>query len=133
VLDGLTGAVAFTVSIDSLSTDVTCTDTKTTPAVNGRLIAVRVRVTTGSDLSAVGGHPAIRSSDFRFLAPDGGTLVAAGTPSADTCLPDTETFPAGPLSPGKELTGTVVLDVPATAGTIAFTPAFLTRGAEWAY
>lgn len=127
-----TGAVAFAVAVDSVAADPVCADPASAPAVNGRLIAVQVRVTTGSDLSAVGGEPAIRASAFRFVAPDGVTLVGAGTPSAESCLLDTA-FPSRQLGRDQELTGTVVLDVPATTGTLVFRPRFLTAGAEWAY
>jgi len=133
VFDNATGAVAFAVAVDSVSTDVACTNPKSAPAENGRFIAVQVRVTTGSDLSAVGGEPGVRSAGFRFLAKDGVTLVGAGTPSADSCLRDGESFPSRPLGPDQELTGTIVLDVPESAGTIVFRPKYLTAGAEWAY
>jgi hypothetical protein len=133
VFDKATGAVAFAVAVDSVSTDVACTHPKSAPAENGRFIAVQVRVTTGSDLSAVGGEPGVRSAGFRFLAKDGVTLVPAGTKSADSCLRDSESFPSRPLSRDQELTGTIVLDVPKSAGTIVFRPKYLTAGGEWAY
>jgi hypothetical protein len=132
VVDGMTGAVVFAVTIESVSPDLACTEPASTPPANGHLIAVQVRVTTGSNLSAVGGAPTVRASDFRFLGPDG-VLTKAGTPSADSCLPDATSFPTGPLAAGQKLTGTVVLDVPATTGTIVFTPAYLTVGGEWTY
>jgi hypothetical protein len=112
-----------------MATDLACP----VPAVNGHLVAVTLRVTTGADLSAVGGDPAIRASDFSFLAEDGITFTDPASPSADSCLPDAESFPAGPLTADQELTGVVVLDVPATTGTLVFTPGFLGTGAEWAY
>jgi hypothetical protein len=133
VVDAATGAVAFAVAVEGVSPDVTCTDPASPPAENGHLIAVRVRVTTGTDLSAVGGDPVVRAADFHLLGPDGVPLPAAGTPSAESCLPDAEAFPSGPVTAGQELTGTVVLDVPATTGTVVFAPDFLTVGAEWAY
>ena len=112
-----------------MATDLDCP----VPAANGHLVAVTVRVTTGPDLSAVGGAPAIRASDFSFLAEDGITFTDPASPSADACLPDAEPFPAGPLTADQELSGVVVLDVPATTGTLVFSPGFLDTGAEWAY
>jgi hypothetical protein len=136
VVDDMTGAVVFAVTIQSVSPVVACTDPASTPTTDGHLIAVQVRVTTGSNLSAVGGSPTVRAPDFRLLGPDGVTLTQAGTPSADSCLPDAESFPTGPLAAGQQLSGTVVLDVPgttATTGTIVFAPDFLTIGGEWAF
>ena len=75
----------------------------------------------------------VRAADFRLLGPDGVPAAEADTPSAGSCLPDAESLPSGPLTTGQELTGTVVLDVPAATGTIVFAPDFLTVGAEWAY
>ena len=59
--------------------------------------------------------------------------MATTTASADSCLRTAESLPAGPLAPGQEIAGTVVLDVTTTTGTIVLAPDFLTVGAEWAY
>jgi hypothetical protein len=128
-----TGTAAFTTVVDSVATDVVCTAPDGVPAVNGHLIALQVRVTTGADLSVLGLEPALLASDFRVLAADGVTLTDAATPSADSCLPDETSLPAGPLTPDQELAGTVVLEVAATTGTIVFAPGFLSTGAEWTY
>ena len=132
VFDDVTGAVALAVAVDDVSFDVACSDPASTPATNGHLMAVQVRIATGSDLSAVGGEPVVRAADFRFLGADG-VPSAADTPSAGSCLPGAESLPPGPVAAGQELTGTVVLDVPATTGTIVFAPDYLAAGAEWAY
>jgi hypothetical protein len=133
VFDGGTGAIAFAVAVEGVSPDVACADPASPPAENGHLIAVQVRVTTGADLAAIGGPPVVRAADFRFLGPDGVPLAAAGTPGAVACLPDAVPLPPGPVTAGQELTATVVLDVPATTGTVVFAPDFLAAGAEWAY
>jgi hypothetical protein len=133
VFDGVTGAAAFAIAIGGVAPDPVCTAPESAPAVNGHLVAVRVRVVTGADLSAVGDAPAIRATDFRYLADGSGTPVEAATASAASCLAAGESFPAGPLGPGREVTGVVVLDVPAITGTLVYAPGFLSLGAEWAY
>jgi hypothetical protein len=133
VSDDATGAAAFAIAVDGVAPDLACTEPGSVPAVNGHLIAVRVRAITGADLSAAGGAPAIRATDFRFLADGSGTPVEAATPSAGSCLAAGESFPTGPLGPGREVTGVVVLDVPAITGRLVFAPGFLSPGAEWAY
>ena len=133
MFDGATGTPAFAIAVERVALDVVCTEPGSTPAANGQLIAVRVHVTTGPGLSALGGEPAVRPGRFRFLAADGSTLTEVGTPGADACLPNREEFPAGPLAPGEELTGVVVLDVPAKAGTLVFSPGFLPVGGEWEF
>lgn len=133
VFDGETGAVALAIAVDSVDADVLCTGPAHPAPTNGDLVAVLVRVTTGPDLSAVGGEPTVRAADFQFLAPDGGTLVGAGTPSAAGCVPEADRFPADPMTAGQVLSGVVVLDVPATTGTLVFAPDFLPVGAEWHY
>jgi hypothetical protein len=129
LFDDVSGAAALAVAVDGVATDLTCS----APAVNGHLVAVTVRATTGADLAAVGGAPAIRATAFRFLAEDGARFTELATPSADSCLPAAKSFPAGPLAPGQELSGVVVLDLPPTAGRLVFSPAFLSVGAEWKY
>jgi hypothetical protein len=127
------GALVLTVAVDSVVADVTCAGPATLPAVNGHLIAVQVRVTTGSDLTSLGEAPAVRATDFSFVGEDGVTLIEAGTDSAASCVPDTSALSTDPLAPDQELAGTVVLDVPATTGTLVLAPDFLASGAEWAY
>jgi hypothetical protein len=133
VLDGETDAVAFAIAVDGVDADVACADPANPPPVNGSLVALLVRVTTGPDLSAVGGEPAVRAGDFRVVGPDGGAPLDAGTPSAASCVPEGDAFPVGPLTAGQERTGVVVLDVPTPTGTLVFAPDFLPVGAEWVY
>lgn len=133
MLDGATGVAAFAIAVESVAHDVACTDPASAPTGNGHLIAVRLLVTTGPDVTPVGGEPSVRPADFRVLGPDGTTLTAVGTPSVGTCLPGSEEFPAGPLAAGQETTGAVVLAVPATAGTLLFAPGYLPVGGEWEY
>ena len=132
VFDGA-GVAVFAVAVDSIEIDVVCTAPESTAPVNGHLIALQVRVTTGADLSVLGAAPALAAGDFRVLADDGVTLAEAVTPSADACMPDAGSLPVGPLAPTRELAGTVVLDVAATTGTIVFAPDFLTVAGEWTY
>jgi hypothetical protein len=131
--DNASGAAAFGITVTGVELEVTCTDPASVPPVNGFLIAVRVRATTGPDLAAVGGEPTVRAADFRFLAPEGTTLTEVATPGADACLSDAEEFPAGPLPAGQQTAGVVVLDVPETAGTLVLAPGFLSAGAEWEF
>ena len=133
VLDEATGSLVLAVGVDSVSAEVTCTGPDATPPVNGHLVAVHVSVTTGSDLTAVGGEPAFGAGAFSFLGADGVTLTGAATPSTESCLPDAGAFPAGPLGADQEFAGVVILDVPAIAGTLVLAPEFLPVGAEWTY
>jgi hypothetical protein len=133
VLDEGTGALVLAVGVDSVATEFTCTGPDATPPVNGHLIAVHVSATTGSDLGSVGGQPAFGPADFSFVGADGVTLTDAGTPSVESCVPDVDAFPAGPLGAGQEFAGVVVLDVPAVAGTLVLDTEFLSVGGEWTY
>ena len=117
----------------SVSTDLACTDPASTPAANGHLIAVQVQVTTGPDLSAVGGEPAIRAADFRFLGRTASPSPMPASPAPTPAFPTPSPSRPAPSPADQELTGIVVLDVPATTGTLVFSPDFLTVGAEWAY
>lgn len=132
VFDG-TGAAVFAIAVDAVDTEIACTVAETAPAVEGYVIALHVRVTTGPDLSSLGDDPAIGTSDFLALAADDVTLTGAAGPAAGSCPSDAGSLPMGPLTPNHQLAGTVVLAVGTATGTVVFAPDFMTVGAEWAY
>jgi hypothetical protein len=120
VADPAGGAEVFALVVEDVELDVPCDGVE----VTGRLIGVRLRVTTGADLTALGEAPALSAADFS---------AGDGPVAGPDCLADGEAFPAGPLAPGQTLTGALVLDVPATAGTISYRPAFLPGTARWEF
>ncbi|MCW2634938.1 MAG: hypothetical protein JWQ99_1305, partial [Blastococcus sp.] len=119
VPDKATGEVAFTIMVDAITADIACSAAGSSAAENGHLVGLHVTVTTGP--APVGGAtpPAIGPSDFELLGTD---APAADTASAAACMTDADSFPSGPLGPEQEVAGTIVLDVPDVAGTVAYRP-----------
>jgi hypothetical protein len=112
VLDETTGAIAFTIMVDAITPDVVCTADGSSAAENGHLVGVHLHVTTRD------AQPAIDPSDFEFFGSD----VDPDTASAGACMAEADSFPSGPLGSGQAVVGTIVLDVPDMAGTIAYRP-----------
>jgi hypothetical protein len=92
---------------------------------NGTFLGLSVRI------AAVAGA-SVDPADFELLNGDGSTSPLV-TSSALACLPDQAAALSGPLAAGAVVTGTVVLDSPATSGTLAFRPGAATAGATWSW
>ncbi|MGY1885660.1 hypothetical protein ACI799_10210 [Blastococcus sp. SYSU DS0753] len=127
VRDPATSDLVLTVTVEEVLPGVSCADAAVVPS-NGSLVAVRITVTTGADLSALGSERSVAAGDFRLVGDDG-TVVAGGSP-AGVCDTGAAPFPAAPLGPTQELTGTVVLDVPGLSGTVLYRPGWLAPGDE---
>lgn len=91
------------------------------PAENGSLIGVTLRVSTAPELGD--SYLSISGSDFSFIGSSGITVRELATMATYGCVDDRASlFPSGPLGPGQEFVGTVVLDVPEPAGVLMFYP-----------
>jgi hypothetical protein len=116
-----TGATAFSITVDRLVADATCTAPGHLPAQNGHLAGVHLRVTAG-DAPADGDEPVFHPADFQFLGAHGSSVRGVHTDSAAACFGEARDFPSVPLGPGQKADGTIVLDVPESTGTIAYRP-----------
>ncbi|MGY1836960.1 hypothetical protein ACI79P_17850 [Blastococcus sp. SYSU DS0510] len=116
------GGSALTVTVEHVLPGASCADSSVVAGI-GTLVAVRITVTTGADLAALGGERSVGPGDFRLVGDDGS--VATGGAPAGSCDTGAAAFPGGPLAPSAAVTGTVVLDVPARSGTVVFRPAWL--------
>jgi hypothetical protein len=117
-----TGAVAYSIVVDDVVPHVACTGEDSRSAKNGHLIGVDLRVTTGK-APANGERPVFGAADFQFLGRDATPVTGLDTRSAAACLENEDEFPAKPVGPGRDVAGTIVLDVPVSTGTIAYRPA----------
>ena len=128
VRDPSTGELVLTVMVEEVTADVTCTDPAVV-AVHGHLVELRLTVTTGADLSALGAERSVVPADFVHVADDG-TVTGDGTAAAG-CTTGSELFPGEPLAHRMQLTGAVVLDLPAVTGAVGYRPEWLTSWATW--
>ena len=130
VTDPATGTLIATVVVEEFVVDVACTAEGATAAENGHLVGLRVRMTTGAAM------PEDRTFDAASFTVADGTGTPAGpaaTAAAAACLPDRKAFPTGPLAPGTEHAGVVVLDVPVTTGTVTYRPDPAVAGGRWTF
>jgi hypothetical protein len=116
-----TGATAFSITVDSLVADATCTAPGKLPTQNGHLVGVGLRVTAG-DAPADGAMPVFHPADFQFLDAHGAPVRGVHTDSAAACFGAADDFPSVHLGPDQKATGTIVLDVPESTGTVAYRP-----------
>ena len=128
VRDPATGELVLTVTVEEITVDVTCADPAVV-AVNGHLVELRLTVTTGADVSAVGGERSVGPADFVHVAEDG--TVAGDVAAPPDCVTGNDPFPGAPLTAGQQLTGTVVLGLPATTGAVGYRPGWSTTGGVW--
>jgi len=103
---------------------------------NGNLVAVNLRFSTAPELaaSALGSYFTVSAYDFRFIGPDGITQSNLGTAASYGCLSQNQQFTQNPLGSGQQYVGSIVLDLPATNGTLVYAPSVIAEGGwEWQF
>jgi len=115
------GGTAYTIVVNRVVADVPCTAPAKVPPEHGHLVGVKLKVITGAD--PAGKPQSFAPTDFQFVGADGTPVTDVATKSAATCLKAADEFPTAPVGADQKVTGTVVLDVPATTGTLAYRPA----------
>jgi hypothetical protein len=114
------GKIAYTIVVNRVVADVPCTAGGSVPAEHGHFVGVKLRVITGAD--PAGKPQAFGPGDFGFVGADGTPVTDVATDSAAACLKATDEFPTAPVGADQKVSGTVVLDVPATTGTLVHRP-----------
>lgn len=126
--------VVFT--INSITVDPQCTAPYAQPAEKGHFVVLDASIETMPELA--------NASYDRFdLSPHGWQFVGAnGTTyngslasgASYSCMTDSEILPINGVGPGEKVTGKIILDVPATTGTLVFKPlGGAIGGWEWAF
>lgn len=115
-------------------------DTEYTTSVpeNGTFIRLDIRAATAPASAAPTdgsfSQPSVGSTNFQMIKSDGVTFnTDMGTFAAYSCIGQDEMFPSGPLGPGQQFVGSIVLDVPDPAGTLVFFPSGGYGGPETGY
>jgi hypothetical protein len=118
VVDTTTSAVLYSVTVDGVTADLACSAAGALPAQNGHFVGLALRITTGA-APADGEQPVVSPADFELV---GAEDTVVDTDGAAACLDDAAEFPSTALEPDQAAAGTVVLDLPADTGTVAFRP-----------
>lgn len=111
------GEVALSFTVDDIQPSV-CTAERAELPENGHFytISMTVESTGASPDLDIPTNPAA----FDFISEDGTTFNGElGTNAAYRCLPEQETLPSY-VGPGEKVTGSVVVDVPATTGILVY-------------
>lgn len=126
-------AVSFV--LNKITIDPECTSEFARPPQNGHYLALDISAQTFPPLKDLFG-----SGQIDFGAHNWKLIVANGTTYNGTlssgpalgCLADSEKLPDR-VGTGEKVTGTLILDVPATEGTLVFAPTFADASWEWQY
>lgn len=110
--------VSFT--INSIE-PVTCTEPYASAPVNGHLLAVDMSIVSTPEFASAN-YPvfAVSPYDFRYIDPATGTTFngSLATVATYSCLPSAAILPSAGIGPDQKVTGKVILDLPATSGTL---------------
>ncbi|NKG19367.1 MULTISPECIES: hypothetical protein [Paeniglutamicibacter] len=109
--------------VKKIDMKIKCNAPYATKAENGHLIGIKMDVQTFKELNdpdypgmTFDAHP----SSWTFISKEGTTFNGdLGTSSAFMCLEDDDQLPNS-IGPAQKATGWIVLDVPATTGTLIF-------------
>jgi hypothetical protein len=118
------GKTIFSIALDSVAVDLTCTADASRPAKRGHLVGLNVRVLSGPETT-------VSAADFQFLGSDGDAVTDVATTPAAACLDETGSWPGGRPGPDQPVAGTIVVDVPAVTGTIVYRPAGWPASLRW--
>lgn len=129
------GEKVYSFSVEGIELDAQCKSDIGQPAQNGHLVRVDLKGSTGTaeQLSKhlymaikVGGF-----SSWSYIFADGTTFDGPlGSSATFACLPQAGTFP--PLmGPSKDASGSMILDLPSTDGTLVYTDSNKKGSWEW--
>lgn len=102
-------------------------------AENGHLEAVDFRVATAAAPEYDLEYFAVSAYDFKYIDTDGVTHSDLGTAAAYSCLDPNESFTSDQLAPASKYVGKIILDLPATSGTLVYAPMITSNGWEWSF
>lgn len=123
-------------TINSITVDPPCTGPYPQPSEKGHFVILDASMETTPDL-ATASFPNFDLSphDWQFVGANGTTYNGSLTSGASYgCLPDSEVLPINGIGPAEKVTGKIVLDVPATTGTLVFKPMGNASGGwEWGF
>lgn len=120
--------------VKSISVDSACTSPYAQAPQNGHFIAVAVDVETTPDLAKdINKFVWFGAQSWKLIA-DNGTTYNGSLDSGPAygCLNDSERLPSN-IGPAEKVTGTLVLDVPVTSGTLVLENTGGGGGWEWVF
>jgi hypothetical protein len=134
-LSDKSGKQAVSFVVNKITIDPACTGQYPRPAQNGHFLAVDISAQTYPPLKDLFGSGQFDFSAFnwKLIAANGTTYNGSlSSGPASGCLADAQKLPDR-VGTGEKVTGTLILDVPATEGVLVFAPTFADTSWEWQY
>lgn len=118
----------YSFKVNSIEPDIQCTEEFASESKNGHLIKVNMDVVT-SDAKTMDEnyYSTLNFSGYgwKYIAANGTTFNGDLASSATYgCVPETELLPSS-IGPGEKVTGAVILDLPATDGTLVYSDSYV--------
>lgn len=124
--------VGFTVT--GIETDPVCTSSYAQKPENGHFIKVDIEAETGTaeqfEEYFYGQDFQFNPHSWKFISTDGTTANSVASGPSYGCLAESELLP-DMIGPAEEVSGSLMLDVPATEGTLIFEEMMTDLGWEW--
>ncbi|MFE8886886.1 hypothetical protein ACFYLX_13665 [Pseudarthrobacter enclensis] len=124
----------MTFVVNSISVDSPCTSPYAQAPENGHFLAVAVDVETTPELSKdINKFVWFGAQSWKLIAENGTTYNGSlDSGAAYGCLNDAERLPSN-IGPGEKVTGTLILDVPVSSGTLVLDATGGGGGWEWTF
>lgn len=128
------GGDALTFTVTDIDSDVQCTGASAEAPENRAFVKVDITASTGAaeDMEEVFHTDSMLFDpyDWKFVDSSGRTANDISTFATYSCLDDKELLPPD-IGPGENVSGSLILDVTDTSGTLVYRPAYDSPGWEW--
>ena len=133
-LTASSGEQALEFTVTGIQPDFQCTSPYAEAPENESFVKVDITASTGSaqDLEELFYSESMMFNPFewKFVDSSGRTANEIGTMASYGCLDDSEGLPLE-IGPGENVTGSLVLDVTGSSGTLIYKPVYDSAGWEW--
>lgn len=129
------GENIYSFKVTGIEPDFKCTAEFAQAPENGKFIKLDIQVSTADAKvfkdQYYGNSVYMQGGAWKYIASNGTTYNGElGSGSAYSCLPESETIPPQ-IGPNEKVTGSIILDVPATDGTIVYSDPMTQGGWEY--
>lgn len=132
---GEDGKNIYSFKVTGIEPDFKCTGEYSAPSENGKFVKVDLQITTADAATLkeqyYGNQVYMQGGAWKYIDKNGTTYNGElGSGSSYSCIPETESIP-GNVGPKEKVTGSIILDVPATDGVIIYSDPIAEGGWEY--
>lgn len=133
-LTASSGEKALSFEVTDIQPHFQCTSPYAEAPENESFVKIDITASTGSseDLQELfyGDSMMFNPYDWKFVDSSGRTANDIGTAASYMCLDTGESLPLD-IGPGENVSGSLILDVTDTSGTLVYAPVYDSAGWEW--